>query len=340
MRYSEVEGEWMPMPLWVRFFLSLGYTWPRIDQQLRRICLVSMPCDSPAAGLIALGAMVHDLGDPLANDVDAHTKRLLNYARQYLEHCKLCTLRCHPELKRCGYTKQATGRLRSPLLRGTVQISGQTDFDAGELKWLQGNSVVTRKRDHLKDYHIEDEPPCEWNDAVGELSPAPYELLFRDAAIISDNLRRSYGGLCLAGRGTGQGATRSTYEQVHIGDAVCEYSLSEILAIPEWSDCRISRLAYFNSRTRRMDRRAASPNLVIADGDSAFLRAFDHSEFQRADILAVVHRSLDRDRLEAVGTKMLPSQWFEPDTDRLCELPPKPKGVSIVILKSRTTNDV
>jgi hypothetical protein len=89
-----------------------------------------------------------------------------------------------------------------------------------------------------------------------------------------------------------------------------------------------------------MDRRAASPNLVIADGDSAFLRAFDHSEFQRADILGVVHRALDRDRLEAVGTKMLPSQWFEPDTDRLCELPPKPKGVSIVILKSRTTNDV
>ena len=330
----------MPIPPWVRFFLSLGYTWPRNDQKIRRICLVSMPCDSPAAGLIALGAMVRDLGDPLANDVDAHSKRLLNYARQYLEHCKLCTIQCYPDQKQCGYTKQATGRLRSPLLRGTVRISDQTDFDAGELKWLQGDSLVTRNRDHLKDYNIEDEPPCEWNDAIGELSRGPYESLFRDAAIIGENLRRSYGGLCLAGRGLGQSATRSAYEQVHIGEAGCEYSLSQMLAISEWSDCRISRLVYFNSRTRQMNRRAVSPNLVIADGDSAFLRAFDHVDFQSADLLGVVHRTLDRERLEAIGTKMQPNQWFAPDTDRLCALPPKPKGVSIIVLKSRTTNDL
>ena len=340
MRYSEFSGEWMPIPPWVRFFLSLGYAWPRNDQKIRRICLVSMPCDSVAPGLLALGAMVRDLGNPLANDVDAHVKRLLNYAQQYLDYCESCTLRCYPEIKRCGYTKEATGRLRSPLLRGFVQISDQTDFDAGELKWLQGNSVVTRKRDHLKDYHIEDEPPCEWNDAVGELSRGPYESLFRDAAIVSENLRRSYGGLCLAGRGSGQSATQSAYAQVHIGETGREFPLSQMLAISEWSDCRISRLVYFNSRTRRMDRRTVSPNLVIADGDSAFLQAVDHADFQNADIIGVVHRTLARDRLEAVGTKMQPSQWFAPDTDRLCELPAKPKGVSIAVLKSRTADDL
>ena len=89
-----------------------------------------------------------------------------------------------------------------------------------------------------------------------------------------------------------------------------------------------------------MDRRTVSPNLVIADGDSAFLQAVDHADFQNADIIGVVDRALDRGRLEAVGTKMQPSQWFTPDTDRLCELPPKPTGVSIAILKSRTADDL
>jgi hypothetical protein len=102
MDFSELKGEWQPIPYWVRFLVQMGYNWPRSGTRPRRIALVSMPCDSAGAGLIALGAMVHDLVDPQANDVDAHYDKLLQYARQFLESCHGCDVVCHPHLKRCG----------------------------------------------------------------------------------------------------------------------------------------------------------------------------------------------------------------------------------------------
>lgn len=330
----------MPIPPWVRFLISLGYMWPRIAPRPRRVAVVSMPCDSQAAALISLGAVVRDLGDPQANDLDAHYNRLLNYARQFLKHCKHCDVPCHPKVKQCGYTKQSTGRLRSPLLRGTVEISEQTDFDARELKWIQrsgrnGICTVVRKPEHLKDYHIEDEPPCEWNEAAGDLPRWPYEAMIEELTIIPDNLRRSFSGLCFAGRITGEKTTQEVCEQVRLGDTNCAYSLRQLLAIHGWSDFRISRMAYFNPRTRKIDRKVVPPSLVVADGDIAFLQAVDQADFQSSDIVGVVHRTMERDRLEAVGLKMQPDHWLAPDTNMLCELPSQPKGISIAILKSR-----
>lgn len=205
MRFSEGLGDWKPVPAWAQFLMRFGHNWPRKNPRPRRISLVSMPCDSPAAGLVALGAMVRDLGDPKANDVDGHYDKLLNYARQFLQHCEPCDLKCKPAVKRCGYAREATGRLRSPLLpHGTVTISEKTDFGQRQIKWIQpdghrNHALVIPTPQHVKNYHIDGEAPCQWNDAAGELPLWPYQDLF-GVTIIPGNLRHSYSGLCFAGR--------------------------------------------------------------------------------------------------------------------------------------------
>jgi hypothetical protein len=338
IKFSEAFQDWQPIPAWVRFLVSFGNKWPRTNPRPRRISLISMPCDSPAAGLIALGAMVRDLSDPHANDVDGHYDKLLNYARQFLQHCKPCVLKCRPAVKRCGYAKEATGRLRSPLLpHGTVAIS---EVEQRQIKWIQRDGhrnhvLVIPTSQHAKNYHIDGEPACQWNDLTGELPHSPYQALLDEVTIIPENLRRSYSGLCFAGRITGETASREVCEQVRFSDGNCTYSLRQLLAIHDWSDSRISRMAYFNSRTRNLDRNAATPTLVVADGDVAFLRACDHPEFQNCDVIGVIQRTMEYDRLEAVGIKMKPSLWFAADTDTLCELPSNPKGISIAVLKGR-----
>lgn len=337
MDFSELQGRWQPIPAWVRFLISLGYKWPRTNPRPRRIALISMPCDSPAAGLIALGAMVRDLGDPHANDVDGHYDKLLNYARQFLHSCEPCDIKCQPDIKRCGYAKEATGKLRSPLLpHRTFQISPRTNFEERKLAWTYRNGMTEWPTpQYAINWHVDGDPTPELNQLDGQLSPDPYGALLNGVNIMPENLRRSYSGLCFAGRIMGESASKDVCEQIRLTDGNCTYSLKQLLAIHDWSDSHISRMAYFNARTQKLDRNAATPTLVVADGDVAFLRACDHPEFQSCDVIGVVHRTMEYDRLEAVGIKMQPSLWFAADTDTLCELPSNPKGISIAVLKGR-----
>src|SRR5688500_2530714 len=99
MLFSEGHQEWRGIPAWVHFLTQFGYGWPSGSSRPKRIALVSMPCDSAAAGLITLGALVRDLEHPIdvQNDVGAHHERLLGFAQQYLNSCRRCEMRCHPD---------------------------------------------------------------------------------------------------------------------------------------------------------------------------------------------------------------------------------------------------
>ena len=109
MYFAEDNEDWVSIPEWVNFLIRFGYCWSRINHKGRRVALVSMPCSSPGAGLIALGALIGDLGEAQANDVATHNDLVFNYARQYLEYCKECTLsKCDPIIRRCGLVTGST----------------------------------------------------------------------------------------------------------------------------------------------------------------------------------------------------------------------------------------
>jgi hypothetical protein len=336
--FSDVPGEWRAIPNWARFLLDFGFTWPDGDRQPRRIALVSMPCDSAAAGMIALGALVRDLAIPHATDIQGHYDRLMNYAHQFLRDCEPCNMKCSPEVKNCGHSRQATGILRSTVHPGRkFTISPRTDFVERKLYWVYpGGMIEWRAPEHACGWYIAGEPPAQWDISNGQIQTDVYQSIFSSAISVSNNLQSSYSGLCFAGRSTGENAARAVCATARFSAGGMEHQLDDLLTIHGWSSSGVSRMAYFNTRTERLDRHNATPKLVIADGDAAFLKVMGASMFSSSDIIAVVHRNIDREKLEAVGIKMQPNQWFEVDEDMLCALPSNPRAISISILRERT----
>ncbi len=64
--FSEGGCEWRTPPPWVTSLIDIGYRWGGDFQAQRKIALVSMPCDSAAAGLIGLRAAVEEDEEELA----------------------------------------------------------------------------------------------------------------------------------------------------------------------------------------------------------------------------------------------------------------------------------
>lgn len=350
--FSDGGKEWRCLPAWAEFLIQLGFRWHESQKGRRRIAIVSMPCDSAAAGLIGLGALIHDLGNPNANNVDGHYDALLRYARQYLESCRDCKTRCDPQLAGCGYAAEATGMVGDYSQRGKsakrkkrlYTISDQTDFqnrrlalsregtgNAGPITWWPAPQYATGLQ-------INGEPLPETKDVAGALPDDVYLQIVADAPIIRDNLRRSFSGLCLAGRVTGETATREVCAGIRFRGSRGEYDLPNLLTVYGWLPSNIvSRIVFFNARTEQFDRRAETPSLVVADGDASLLKVLSNAAFQCSDVIGVIHRAIERDRLEAIGSRMSGlQQWYAVDTEMVGRLPSTPRGMSISILKKRS----
>lgn len=341
--FSEAGSPWQPLPPWVRFFIDLGSNWPREAFGPPRIALVSMPCDSSVSGLITLGAMIHDLGREDANETEGHYDALLRYAQQYLQRCRQCDQDpCNPTTRRCGYTERATGLLRSPLQpRKTFEISDRTDFPNRRIAWhyrtgRNTTGIYWPNPERAVNWHVDGDPAHQILHGEGVLQAEPYRALREGAVIHDPNLRASYSGLCLAGRVAGSTVTRDMCTSLRFRTASGVYHLGELLTIHGWSQVPLSRVSLFNSHTSKLDRYSASPLMVIADGDGAFLKCLARREFQKSTVIGVVHRALERDKLEAVGNKMIDQrQWYEPDEELMTRMTAVPRGVSMTILKRR-----
>ena len=338
--FSEANQEWQVVPPWVTFLIRLGYQWPYGVLGHRRIALISMPCDSAAAGLIALGALIRDSGSPNANDVDGHYDALLRYARQYLECCRVCTTRCQPELQGCGYSAEVTGLVRDKDSKRyqIVKISERNDREEA-IVCLRGTLKRWITRRSATNWHVDGEPPPQLaNNLEGALPNEAYVRIVEGAQIYLDNLRRSFSGLCLAGRVVGETASREACDSIRFRLGQGEYGLSYLLTVHKWSPSNIvSRITFFNARTGELDRRSCAPALVVADGAECFLKVLGRSDFQRSDVIGVIRRTMERDHLEDVGNRMMGlRQWYVEDSELLGKLRDTPRGISVLILRKRT----
>ena len=157
------------------------------------------------------------------------------------------------------------------------------------------------------------------------------------ARIVPENLRTSFSGLCLSGRVGGETATRDICGSIRFRAGNEEHRLADLLSIHGWNGSGgVSRLSFFNPRTDRFDRFGGIPGLVVADGDASFLSVLRRKEFQRSDVIGVVHRILDRDRLEGLGNRMLDlRQWYEEEHGPVEQSPASFCGISISMLKQK-----
>lgn len=344
MEFSEAGQAWGNVPRWARFLIDFGYEWLRDEARARRIALISMPCDSAGAGLVALGAMIRGMASPKANDADGHYDALRRYARQYLQSCRGCDMRCDPQLKGCGYTSEVSGLVR---YKDGIQweISDKTNLTDGSIWFCRKCSSRERlwqwqwlNPAHPTDWRIDGEPAPQLINQTGGLPERVYEVIVNGASVVPDNLRKSFSGLCLAGRVAGKTASREAYASVRFRVGGVEYNLPELLTVYGWHRySEISRITFFNAHTQLIDRNGYSPGLVVADGDVSFLRVLDRSEFQTSDVIGIIHRSIERDNLEAVGIRLLNlQQWYAEDSKLMTQVPAVPKGISVAVLRRRT----
>ena len=336
--FAEDNGEWESIPAWVNFLIRFGFLWGRSEHQGRRIALVSMPCPSPGAGLIALGAMISDLGKEQAADMATHNDLIFEYSRQYLEHCKKCRLKeCDPIIQRCGFKSKSHGLIRSVRKNHIYVVSEETDFNSRKLVLFSKRKpsvTIYPNPEHVVNLYIDGQPPAfSYNEENG-LEKSAYQGLIEEAQINPDNLRKSSSGLVLAGRAKGGLDTRLSYEEFHFGNDIKSYNLADLLSIHGWTSSKVSRIAFFNVRTESLDHAVAQPKVVIADGDSSFLKTVD--TFKKSDVIGVIDRSTERDRLEVIGQKFADlKNWYQTDTEFRESLPIPVPGITVAILKKQ-----
>lgn len=337
--FAESDGKWQSIPEWVNFLIGFGYHWGASENSNRRIAILSMPCSSPAAGLIALGALIRDLGRLDANDMATHNDSLLCYARQYLDYCAKCDLlKCDPTIRGCGFDSKSNGVIRSVRLKNHIyMVSEKTDFGEKRLVLFdkrKPSATIEPNAEYTANFYFNGQPPAVSSSGETGLQESSYQGFIEEAKILPENLRKSYSGLLLAGRAKGARDTRAAYESVFFCNETESRNLAELLAIHDWADSEVSRSAFFNVRTEEPSHAAVRPQLIVADGDASFLKSID--AFNKSDIIGVIDRSQERDKLEAIGQKFAALRtWYQNDSEFQERLPAPVPGISVAILKQQ-----
>lgn len=325
MRFSEADAPWQMLPSWADYLIRCGFAWGD-HRDRRRIGIVSMPCESAGAGLVTLGAIRYRLTLAEANDALSHFERIERLAARrdcetYVRH----------------HTMRGRFRLDGKDERGWVWAR-QEQRGTAETSTQSGPPRVSIHVANANEWQLEREAPAETAQGAGLPHGRFYEELIEGAAPPMDaNLRRSDSAICLAGRLAGESVSMGAFSAIRfeIQDEVAD--LAGLLTVHRWSPDTVSRVTFFNSRTRQLDRNAGFTSLVVADGDSAFLRAIDAPEFKESDVVGIIHRAVERDRLELIGTKLADlSQWYVSDGEMLDRVPlPLPSGITVSVLQRR-----
>ncbi|QKS31304.1 MAG: hypothetical protein HT579_21655 [Candidatus Accumulibacter similis] len=318
LEYAEGETAWRTIPNWVRFMICLGAVWSAGPKDRRRIALVTTPCDSSAAGLICLGAMCRRLSLADANDQAAHFTRIESLVTERNQTVVLRRL----------------GGRRARFVADGEQEPGMVWVRQLDSRHSTRQTITPHTAGN---WTVDGEPPVGIQDGLA-LPKAPlYGGIsgLMSLEVLKRNLSLSDSAVCLGGRSLGQAAAREMFAGTRFRVRGAESDLATLLSVHQWSPGSVSRVSYFNSRTRELDRQTRKPELVVTEGDAAFLRALEQEEFRNSDILAVVPRTLDRDALEAVGSKLASlSQWYQRE-----EFPKVPAGmprsVSATVIRKR-----
>jgi hypothetical protein len=317
MKFSEAHDPWRSVPEWASFLIEFGFAWLVPTVVVRRIAVVSMPSDSAAAGLIALGAMRKCLELDDANDVDSHYRRLVEIAHARPKGIYLRFANKRDRFKFVGFDEHG-----NPIVKNMT------------VPWPQRRTIT---RSGAMSWRVSGEAPVALLNGQQLLHSQIYSQLVRNGAEIKpSNLSQSHSQICLAGRGVGEARTRDCITNIHFESEGCEADLSQLLTVQGWMPGAVSRVMFYNARTREFDRQQVKPQVVIADGDTSFLTVIDGKEFEHSDVIGVIHRTMERDKLEAIGTKLENlRQWY--DHWVLDGLPQAPRGIGFSVLKRRQT---
>ncbi len=298
----EPKAEWAELQPWMRAFIGFGHAWSNGGRG-RALAFISTPFDSPAAGLIALGAVLHRMGLPDANDLGSHFNRLVTLAKSgrtsvYFRH----------------RSRHRTGRW-APVVRADGSV------------WLRQDGIDHPESQRLleasaQQWMPDGEPPVEAYDAGAQLPfAAIYEKLIPPGAtLLSANLSRGDSAVVLAGRAMGMNATRKNFASLAFRATGVEATLADLLSVHDWSPRFVSRTRHLSPRVQettrgkrsRFDRPGVAPSHVVADGAAALQVALKEHDCEHADIFAVLPPERWISRFVSRGTRRRTSRHTPP----------------------------
>lgn len=322
VQFSESNEPWQPIPRWADFLINFGFNWGDTVPNTRRISVISMPCESAGAGLVALGAMRRRFAANGANDSISHYQRIERLIAKHNDEIFL----------------------RHNNYKGRFLVETK---DRNGLIWVRGEAANTSRLSNRNKFTrtvILPTKACEWyfdgeapvQAARGAELPhrALYENLVVTPSTIGSNFIHSDSWICLAGRAAGESASKNIVATIRFREQDEIADLSQLLTIQDWASRTISRVNFFNTRTSKIDRNTGLTRLVVADGDAAFLKVLDAPEFKSVDVVGVIHRTVARESLEAIGVKLSAlAQWYGPEN--VDHNSRQPMGITISALRRK-----
>jgi hypothetical protein len=302
VQFSESNEPWHSIPRWADFLVRFGFNWGDTEPDTRRICVISMPCESAAAGLVALGAMRRRFATDGANDSTSHYQRIERLVAKRGEEIFL---------RHNNYKGRFLVETKDQ--NGLIWVRSE----ATDASHLSNRNKFTRTiilPAKACDWYFDGEAPAQAAKGAELPHRALYENLVATSSTNGSNFIHSDSLICLAGRVAGESASKNIFATIRLREQDEIADLSKLLTVQDWAPRTISRVNFFNTRTSKIDRNTGLTRLVVADGDAAFLKVLDAPEFKSVDVVGVIHRAVARESLEAIGVKLSAlAQWYAPE---------------------------
>jgi hypothetical protein len=284
-----------------------------------------MPCESAAAGLVAVGAVARRLAVPGASDIE-NCARLMRERFERGEHVKY--------------------RYRTPqskMYRGTFAITdwgtnGMVIFQRLEDKSLHQVSTPVH---NLSLWHEMGTPITQVGNVGGGLRHlAIYSRIAGpDCEVIREQLGQTESCVCLGAHVQGAAATQDMFAETRLCVDSEQATIADLTSIASWNEARVSRMVVVNSRTGECDRELVSPRLLVVHGERALQRLVDNDRFSGADVVCVFDSMMERDRMEELNQWLdTRRQWFSAKSrDGIGEcVGPVPVGMAVQWLVERS----
>lgn len=284
--YSESGKDYEKIPQWVNNLLAFGYEWKGSSiTGKRRIAVISMPCESLGAPLIAIGAIRKDLEDKNANNLQGHFEYLIrtrnNLTAEEKNNCILLDEAGKKWKFSDDYSPETISLIQANYSNFVLRKGRQIANPVGPVSRTVYPSLA-------KSIRLNTDSKVEECTVGRQLSEEDYNLLTQFAGtIVKENLSRSFSGVLLIGKAFGKDSKYSAnlydtyfYGREHI------VSLGTLLTYHHNRDRPISRLSFCNFGD--VERQSQEHYLVIADGSRAFCSALQY--FRHSDIIGVCSR--------------------------------------------------
>ena len=280
-----------------------------------------MPCESAAVGLVTVGAVARRLGEPSANDREAHAEWMLQRFKRR---------------ERVLY-RHRNGRRD---YRGVFELIEVTPSGMARFKRTDGGTIITCSLQGLDSWYEVGAPITSISaDGKGLQNVGIYQgLIGSGVPIRPENLARTESSICLATHTRGEAHTQALLEGVGVTVGSERGTVAELTSAHSWCDAHVSRLVVWNTRINEIDRNPIGPRLLIAHGMETLLRVVDDSRFSCADVICVLETAVDRDAIERLNTWLRDRrQWCNAKSrDEVGEsIGQVPAGVAVQWLEER-----